>query len=373
MRSPTISALLRWAWAPRIWVALLPLATVDHPARGADDATVEQVIAAWERRRESTKCFQYECELEQSLVKGSRDDASDGFAGARKKSVPPDDIILHRAITFSLSGEKIAYCEEGEEWDGASQSRRTTRITAAFDAVVHKQLAQSPSTVTLGRILRGGQPGDILTVNATQTALWLAFSPVALLERLGYYPEKMTVSRLDAFRDGHDCAELSIPRRNPSWRALIYVDRSRGYIPLQFLEELNGVVRREVSIQYVPHEAVGSRVSAWNDKWFNGSGILNRSSSAKVKRCSINQPLGDEVFTLEFPEGTHFIEGEEETSKRFVALADGERRQISPEEYGMRGPVARGGGPWIRLLLGGAGAVLILALVFVLRRKRERR
>jgi hypothetical protein len=371
MRRLISSVVCNWTVAAPVWMVFVPLATVG-PVRGADNVTVEQVRAAWERRRESIRSFQYECELEEYLVKGSLNNVVEPSNKPRGKDVPNEDLILHSTIAFALSGSKIACCEEGEQWDEDSGSIEIRKFRSTFDGIQNKTLFdEAPLAEAL--VDSGGKAADALTVDVNLIAIWLAYSPADLLQRLGCNSDRMRVSDLHGFRDGHNCVELSMPRRNPAWRALVCVDPSRDYVPLQFTMKKDDVLRSDRSIQYVRDEQVGWRVSAWHEKRFNTSGGLERSSSGEVKRFSINQPLGDEVFRFQFPEGTHVVEGHGDTAKYYIALGDGKKREIARKEFGVSLRERPDGTPWIRFTLAAVGVVVILALVLVLRWRHERR
>jgi hypothetical protein len=104
-------------------------------------------------------------------------------------------------------------------------------------------------------------------------------------------------------------------------------------VPLELVVGNEGVVWRDLSIEYVPDKAVGWRVSAWNDKRFRASDVLEESRSWEVKRCSVNEPLDDGLFTFEFPKGAHVAENDGKATKYFIVLGDGERQYVSEREF----------------------------------------
>jgi hypothetical protein len=371
---PTIPVVLHSVQIAPLSVALVLMAITNSLAKGTDDTAVKQVRASWQQRERSIKCFRYDCTLECSLRKGSRNTIADRPDTDSHEDVPKRDVVLKGTLAFSVSGNKIAYSEEGEQWNDMSNTSRIIRVRAGFDSVDDRRLVEG-GRMPLGSLVHGGKPGDTLTVQANETALWLWFSPETQLRRLAYSPEKMTVSQLHAYRDGRDCVEVSIPCNSPSWRILVYADTSRGYLPLQFVQQDKDVVRRDVSIQYVRDEAAGWRVSAWNDKWFSRSGVMEKSSRCTVTQCTINKPLDDGVFVIEFPVGTNVDEHDGDTTKCFIARADGQREYISQREYGrLPGESLPGtGGTTTRIVMVGVLSVTIVALLALLIRRRHRR
>jgi len=368
----TTGVVLRIVRSLLIWMAALLPATAGQPIRGSDDVSLQDIRAAWERRRESIKSFRYECRLQEGLIKGSRSRMANPLGGQHKKDVPGADVILETVLTFSLAGKKIACTKEGEQWIDQLNAPATREFRATFDTVHNKTLTRG-GPLDLGGVATAGKPDDILTVNADTTAFWLAFSPVTWMQQRLYDPDRMAVSQAHAFRGGHACVELSTPRRNPSWRALLYVDPSRECIPLQWIEEYKGVVRTDLSIEYVSDEGVGWRVSAWHQKRFDGSGTLDSSSTCEITRCAINERVADDVFTIEFPTGAHVAEHDGDTAKYYIALGGGKKRYISSSQFGVLPPAVPKGRSWGPFMLAGTGLLAILAIVFFLKRRRERR
>ncbi len=380
MRTSTVNDILRWTWTTPLWLTFLPFAIADQPARGADDDVVKQVLTAWQKRTESINSFQYECALERFLVKGSLRKVAGTSDRKSQKDIPPEDLLLRDTFTYSLSGDKMALWREGQQWDDHPDRRRLIKYTTAFDGNRYRSIEKG------GELFRGSEAAknnadphnidfrvlaDMLTNSADQAALWLWFSPVASLERLGYSPGNMEASRLRTFCEGHACYELSLPKKRASaWRSLVYADPSRDYLPLQYVEQQSGIVRDNISIQYVSDGKVGWHVSAWKDKRFTNAGSLAESLSCEVKRCSVNEPLEDKVFTFEFPNSTRVHEVD--SNKYYVALGGGERRYISEREYGMS-PHEAPSGATSRVLFAISVTAIIIVLVFALLWRRRHR
>jgi hypothetical protein len=179
------------------------------------------------------------------------------------------------------------------------------------------------------------------------------FSPASHLQDLGYPAEKMRVNRLHVSRGGRDCLEAALKPVIPDaylakfdasrhaeilegaakWQLLLYIDPVREYLPVAWVQQLAGVTMRELEIQYAREQDGMWQVSAWLNKQFDQSGKLYETSSFEVKRCSINKPLHDDLFTFEFPKGAKVIDFDSNPQKYFVALGKGKRRYVSEKEY----------------------------------------
>jgi hypothetical protein len=273
-------------------------------AQAADPDIAAQVRSAWERRSECVKSFECDCALETSRFDGPHATGTDAFGGGGTPTKDRQVVPIASKFSFCRAGDRLAYREQGNTWDEATGTLRTSKISAVYDGTRSKELFETDS-LRHGTVLAGVQPSDILTVHANLTPLWLASSPIVQLERLsGVKVEKITTTQNDVKYDGISCVEVQTPTRNPKWRYLILVDPARDDVPLKFTQEFEGKPRRVLTMEYAAEEKLGWRPAKWYDKWFDSNGHMTQSTNGTVKRCSINTAPGEGVFQLEFPEGT---------------------------------------------------------------------
>jgi hypothetical protein len=76
-------------------------------------------------------------------------------------------------------------------------------------------------------------------------------------------------------------------------------------------------------------------VSGWESSYFDFEfSDLTQSYVGKTKDVSINEPLDQKVFELEFPVGTQVSEEKDGKKRYYVQEVGSRRRQIPQEEYG---------------------------------------
>ena len=323
------------------------------PPIDAKDVTPEKVLSAWKKRRERTKSFRYEFASHRTDY-APVPRISPALPNAPNAMQPPRE--FHGTHSFSVSGKKMAYSSdyEGQEepLDAPPQKPLGTVLgltgeRASFDTVFYKWVLGEHGPLPFGETTRDGeftgrrsvfQARDTLTCSVDNIAPWLWFSPLDWLHRQSYDPDKMTIGRRHVLHDGRECVELFMPRSNPSWRGVVCVDPSRDCVPVEFFERLDGAPKDKLSIQYVRDETEGWRISAWQYEYPGDEVSGARSHRCKVTRCTINKPVADNVFAIEFPEGTHVVEHGRDTDKYFIAMRDGKRRYISQSEYGTPPP-----------------------------------
>jgi hypothetical protein len=110
--------------------------------------------------------------------------------------------------------------------------------------------------------------------------------------------------------DGAPCIELIIPRGKLV--GILYVDPAHGYRPLKLIQQYEGIIQVQHEISYRDDAAGG--VSKWVSSNYH-SGELRESYSGKTKTVSINQPLDEKLFKLQFPIGTQITEEKARTRK----------------------------------------------------------
>jgi len=349
----------------------------DIAAQSAEqtETTVAKVLAAWERNRERVQSFQYRCDVEEWLKKSRLPVPGKPFA-APDKNAAKDAILSRWSVALSVSGNKVAYCKEGEHWDAASDTRYHLKEREVYDGTSERFLSEGRVSMAHVRT----EPGDS-TMLMQDIALIPFFAPCATIDvfqRLGLDAKRMTVSQHRAFHEGRDCVELTIPSADPRSTSLcrVYADASRDYLPVELSRLRKDRVVHRSSIEYAADPDARWRISTVRIAVFDESGPF-RSWSYKVKEYSINKALDEATFTLEFPEGTQVIEGprvmlpgeDAKTRKYYVVKRGGGNTPMSPKDYGRRTPIptsAQEGASAARLIAAAiAGCLLVAAAVVV--------
>ena len=296
-----------------------------------------KVFDAWSQRPKKIRSFQYQCDLVRTKVAGDGKGIEEPFADRGQDGASNKLEILQGRFTFTMAGEKLAYRETGDGWDEQFARKRPRNVTAIFDGDSNKSL-HAAGPIPLGGITKATLPADSLTVSTNIIAILWTHSPVRQLERQAYHVQQMTVRESHIQCDGIDCMQLSIPRGKPGsknkWTGFVYVDPAREYLPIRFVQELNGQRRSAYSIKYVPDSQIGWRISEWTEDRFDETGRLDYTLSGRVTACMINKPVSDDTFAIEFPIGTHVVERDGVAEKYFIVEGGEQRKYIPQSEYG---------------------------------------
>ncbi len=236
-------------------------------------------------------------------------------------------------LTFSMDNGRFARASRGKAWDPQNVRVRSSAFRACFNGNANKMLLEE-GLILLGNIEDADNPEGQLTVNTQLLPLWLSYSPVELLSRLGYQTTGMVHRELKEHHNGVECDVLAIPRGTSASEVLVYVDASIGYLPVRLATSYRGTPRQDISITYKPNASVGWIASKWESRYFNHDGGLERSLTGEATAVSINEPLEDSLFELQFPTGTHIVWHKEDGDEYYIQDL-GKVRPISEMEYGV--------------------------------------
>ncbi len=305
----------------------------------AELETVKTILAAWQDRPTRVKSFQFRCEIGQPRYIRRQNEIADTFELNDLKEKSDEFQLLAREFTFNMTSNKLSYVETGDGWDEATSQKRPRRLKATFDGSFNKQILEE-GPIPFGEIAKATRPADILTVFVNIKPVLLVYNPIVQLERNSYHPDEMRILDAHANYKGTNCIRLNVPRGTPkrgkrsNWHGEIYVDPSRSFIPIRFLQiNIKEDVCNELSLEYVPDTHTGWRVSGWTEKQFGKNG-LEDTIAGRVVFCSFNQFISDDIFALKFPPGAHVVERNGMEVRYFIAKGGEKRKYISESGFG---------------------------------------
>jgi hypothetical protein len=138
-------------------------------------------------------------------------------------------------------------------------------------------------------------------------------------------PDALALTANQGVVDGRACLVLASGNRT------VWVDPTRDYIPLRYYETEKGVTSTSLEIACVADPQHSWVPTAWKYADFSPNGELLRSIDAKVERYSINQPVPEDAFTIEYPVGT-FVSNFS-TNEHYIVKEGGGRRPVRKGEF----------------------------------------
>ena len=314
------------------------VARADSPKEGE---IVRQVVDAWKQQEERIHAFEYSCSLEKSVVQSSPGKSADPFAVSSSSNGEGQESVVELQSSFTLAFSEgcMVYTQSGMERDPITDAPGEQNVTASFAEGEQRCVMRSPtSPFGIGELAYTKSAGDTFWANMVLIPLWLSYSPSTVLERIGYGVVGMTASSLPESHEGHDCWRMQLSTRLVGRSVYLLADPAYAFLPVRLVEEQDGHRISDLAIEYCEDNCGGWRVAGWERTRFGNTGNVIETRIGKVTDCRINEPLSSEVVTLEYPVGTHVKEQGGDTEKFFIALANGDRRYISRDEFGMLPP-----------------------------------
>jgi hypothetical protein len=109
----------------------------------------------------------------------------------------------------------------------------------------------------------------------------------------------------------------------------VYVDPARHYIPVKFVSHYQ---KRSIEIEmsYAANARIGWVLSGWVIKLPDPTHEFAETRSGNVKYVSINEPIDDKAFALQYPPGTRVREDNGGIRRFFIVQPDGSQKQVDP-------------------------------------------
>jgi hypothetical protein len=269
---------------------------------------VDDIRKAWETRAAKINSFQYVCDLEFTKLVAMAG-GTDHFGRPVDKNAGVMPLVFRTEFTFNMADGKFSYSNIGESWNEKEGKRVAATDRLCFDGADERDFALIEGNYWPRGTITTQCPIDNATIGRMTLAvpMWLAYAPQLWLTRQGYQVDQLKVIDVGGMQQERRCIKLSMPRTGGLWTGFVYVDPERNYQLLRFVGESGGKVRSDYQIIYADHERDGTIISKWVNNYFDNSGEVFQAFAGTVKRASVNEPLDEALFKLEFPVGTQVI------------------------------------------------------------------
>lgn len=352
--------------APVVAAALLAAA----PGRAQDAATLGEIQRVWQERHRvvDTARLGWTFELTFSSDQASRLIADS--TGGEMTATPDAELKLPASrSSVVLSADRVRYESTGASFASGERGAPVPHLSA-FDGQVQQYLTDRtgrPNQRSQGSIGNMGafdewQNSDLLPIT-------FALRPLRP-EAFGPDTGRWRVDPRPSVVDGRQCVVISSadPKSPPEARHQynFYLDLNRKFVPLRVTSVTDGHVIIKIAMRYEREGELFWIPSGWTSTWFTRQGKVMTVSEIRDVDATINEPVPDKTFQIEFPVGTvitdkrkgnqHFIvqkNGSWSPYDPHTALIDKRKAMIAAQQPG-------GMMPW----LVGAGICLIAGLGF---------
>lgn len=359
----------------RCLLAASAIATIGQSEAHAQQATLDKVVLAWEKRQSQIRNVQIQSNGDYLIPKGSISQSlppflSKRFALAASEQLPPNDHRFNARQTVTMAENKYRWEVHGtsvwsmDEKAFASEDRVTT-----FDGKTARSTAiRSTRSYAQGQIQSRDRPVDASVVALYPLAT--AFRP--LQPQLRSFDIREFSVGATAIIGGRECIELT--KRLPSQDLLtsVWLDPASEYAMRRMQIQSKGVLRDDIEVEYRQDKEIGSVPTFWRISNYDSAGNLFRSEHHIVSSCRINEDLNGRIFTLDFQPRTYVVDTDH--NKYLIVKNDGSTRTLEKEDSGKSfDQLAKSSsGIWLKVLFGISLVILIGSVMLFVWRHRSR-
>lgn len=265
--------------------------------------------------------------------KGARIDSGESSPSADTpstsvKAVPPAAVEYTEEFSFSFDGIKTNYLSMERMFEDSNApfdiSKRRT-----FNGEAQKSLRQpfGKFDYPYGTIYKeAGRNRDLgLLFLEPIIQVYRLLTPEMMPQRLVDF--KISESELEL--RGVETLSLYVELRK--LRRVLYVDKSRDFIPIRFSLESDANIQRQTDFDYRFDATYGWVLDGWEITKFAANNLVTNRYAARIHQIEINPRLSPDEFEITFPPNTLVDDLKE--GGGFIQKADGSRRPIMPSEF----------------------------------------
>jgi hypothetical protein len=304
---------------------------------------------AWARRQGATRSIAFL--WHQGVLLRKLQLVPSNTASTSSSSEPAPLLRIEQDIAFYIDGDRFSY---NVDTKGAKALDMPPVYKSTFDGTNSQMYATIEPDMPTNRTGVGMETDKRLQFDGDS----ISIRPVALLLR-PFHPELGRVNRAD-FRLAKErqtigsvsCIVIEHAGDQQPHR-FFWVDPARAYLLLRETETYRGRERIRKDISYKPDANGGWLPAGWKTVTLDERGELRESITATVSQATINGPIDNSHFHIEFPKGTQLTNERNGVGKTIVLGASNDSME-------------RSSGKW--LLFVNLLAIILIGAVFFVRK-----
>jgi hypothetical protein len=282
--------------------------------------SIDRIFKVWNARQEKVQSARFELKMEQTIHKGSLSivDKRREREGAGSKSSepnPPRDYVVNGTGGVSVSGSKLRYWYNRQEWDPIGMALHPLEYLDTFDGQNYKRLRNPASgqhnyPMAAVKTAKGSESGFQFPI----AALFLTIrgnNPLFCKDI-----KEFKVTGRTSLLASRSCMELVNESQGLDQREVLYLDAERDFVVVRMTTVVAGQPRWQLDVTYRQDPEIGWVPSAWDYLIRIGNATEpHESGRYNVTKHEINLELSESEFDIVFPPGTRVIDN---TSKQEV-------------------------------------------------------
>jgi hypothetical protein len=307
-------------------VVLGAIFAVSRLSFGSDTEESEKraVVDAWKERQDHVRSFEFTWSGKE-LVPSMR-----AAHDAQKSNGP---LLTPFDLRYSLVSDqrnRIRFESFGTEWDGERSVYAPTHAIRTFDGRVLRIVSPDSSNGA------GFPVVSVLNADATKAARNVWFLPFQLAYRafdadIGVFqPTTIQIAEQRAVVAGDECSIVTQSKPGDVVES-VWVDRSKGFMPVRYEKNIRGVLRRQITILIAPDPIAGWAPISWKIVVMSDAQRLLTSTWGDVVTHRLNNDVPDSVFEAPVPANAWVNDGV--AKETYITRPNGEKRPVVDGEF----------------------------------------
>jgi len=296
--------------------------------------TIEQILRVWKGRQEKATSVRFDLRSEKTIHKGSNSfivNLERRREGSNQlEPNPPRDYIVQGTREVRISGQKLRYTCDFEQWDPNGKKLYRQHYIDVFDGKLYKYLRNPASG------LEDHPTGGVTKANASQSHLKFPIIPLIWTFR-GSHPqffsnlEKFELTGQTLTVGRRPCLELMLDSKDNRRREMLYIDQERDYVVVKEVILVEDKPKWQVDATYAHDANVGWVPRSWEYIIRVGKeGRMFESGRMTVSSYVINPQTVDDEFDIAFPPRTRVNDKSSEVDVQYIMLDNGKKGREIP-------------------------------------------
>lgn len=281
----------------------------------AQERSVADIIDSWNSR-------QTECKTIDIAWKADNYRAASVELVGEKVADVPNEFTFDSRIRFVLDGDNRGLIEtDNWRWSSDASKLVPSKSKILFDG--QRTLTFFPKGPVPFPDAHVG-PGSLAMVIGSQQLVPVRMVYRAMDPLVGVFRASSLVRQKDeAVSSGH---KIIVLKQAGSREKIVWVDPTMDYLPVRYMEYVHGFLKWQFDMSYSRSTDNSWALSAWKCNWLSPNGNVKVSENAVVESLKINAPVSDELFQVEFPDGTYVHDGF--SKEKYLLRNGGQKRAV---------------------------------------------
>lgn len=306
------------------------------PMEAAAEGVPDALRKAWQRRQDLVKTarFEWQSTCDERPARTPQE--------AANSSTVPDLVTIRLPGVFMLDGKKCRYSTSQINLRGVADPTEGEYLSTFNGRQSRHLFSGKAKSINQGVVHSAPKYNDMGNIHFRALTLCLRGLDANFHGSAEFLSSLEVVSR-EQVVDGRQCNLLRLKSERSQQDVVhsLAVDPAREYVVVQHAVQVKGRLSSQLDITYREDPIVGWVPNGWHVIRLDRNGVVASRAKSVVSDYGLNEPLSDELFTIEFSPGT-YVE-DRASGTKYLLRSGGDQRPILAVE-------SRRGATWEQLM-----------------------